>query len=59
MSKLGFSDLLKSGVTLNAGNIKENKLDLQQFVIQTRKEQVEVLKMKDLNDNQLKIVIKL
>lgn len=59
MSKLGFSDLLKTGIILNAGNIKENKSELTQFVNEARKKQVEVLKLKDLNDTQLKIVIKL
>ena len=59
ISKLGFSDLLKSSVNLNSGNIKENKSDFSAFASEIRQKQVDILKSKDLNDSQLKIVIKL
>jgi len=60
MSKLGFSDILKNGVTFSTGSpVKENKADLEKFVNEARKKQAEVLKLKDIDENQLKIVIKL
>lgn len=59
MSKLGFSDILKSGINTSTGKIKEDRSDLQKFITETLKKQAEVLKLKDISENQLKIVIKL
>ena len=60
MSKLGFSDILKSGVNFATGvTVKEDKAELKKFVNEAIKRQAEVMKLKDIDENQLKIVIKL
>jgi hypothetical protein len=59
MNKLGFNDILKQNSTLVPGKINENKDDFVKFIEQTKRKQAEVLKLKDLNSQQLKIMIKL
>jgi len=60
MSKLGFSDILKNGASFSAkSSIKEDKMELKKFVNEAIKKQAEILKLKDIDENQLKIVIKL
>lgn len=59
INKLSFSDILKSNSTFKPGKIKENKEELKQFIIDTRKEQDAILRLKHLNDAQLKVIIKL
>lgn len=59
MNKLGFTDILKQGATLVPGKIIEDRNEFQQFITTTKKKQEDVLKLKDLNNQQLKITIKL
>jgi len=60
MSKLGFSDILKNAASFSAqSSIKEDKMELKKFVNEAIKKQAEILKLKDIDENQLKIVIKL
>jgi len=58
-NKLGFSDILKQGSTLVAGQIREDRQDLARFINETKKEQEQILKLKEVDTQQLKIVIKL
>jgi hypothetical protein len=59
MNKLSFNDINKLGSTVVSGNIQENKQDLEKFIVETKKKQADVLKLKEVSDQQLKITIKL
>jgi hypothetical protein len=60
MSKLGFSDILKNAASFSTKpSVKEDKMELKKFVNEAIKKQAEILKLKDIDENQLKIVIKL
>lgn len=59
MNKLSFNDILKQGSTLVPGKINEDKNEFQKFINETKKQQEQILKLKDLNNQQLKIMIKL
>lgn len=59
MNKLGFSDILKGKSTLPPGKIQEDRSEFTKFINETKKKQAEVLKSRDLNVQQLKIIIKL
>ncbi|MDP9077808.1 MAG: hypothetical protein M3O71_10325 [Bacteroidota bacterium] len=55
MNKLSFSDINKLGSNVVSGNVTENKKDFKKFIENTKKKQAEVLKLKEINDQQLKI----
>lgn len=59
MNKLSFNEINKLGSTVVSGTIKENKQDFERFIDETKKKQAEVLKLKEINNQQLKIMIKL
>jgi len=59
INKLGFTDILKANTTFKSEKNIESKKELDRFIVSTRKEQEDVLRLKHLNDNQLKVIIKL
>lgn len=59
MNKLSFSAFNKLGSTVVSGTIKENKQDFDRMIGEIKKKQQEILKLKEVDNSQLNIVIKL
>lgn len=58
-NKLGFNTFNELGSTVVSGTINENHQKFERFVVDTQKKQSEVLKLKEVNTQQLKTPIKL
>ncbi|MEO3405887.1 hypothetical protein AAFN85_18390 [Mucilaginibacter sp. CAU 1740] len=59
MNKLSFSAFNKLGSTVVSGTIKENKENFDRVIDDIKKKQAEISKLKDVDNQQLNIVIKL